>query len=417
MPDTATRWVSPAIRNRSTSTGSRPGGVAVDQSRQQPALLGRQPGRRSPQPAAHPPGQPLPPRRRRRSARAVRGRTSSPTASRRRATARACRRPRTRWPGSTSRHSAAGASTSTSPAVDHRRPSATTADASAATDTRGAPATPVAASTCGSPVTVSSAVTSACCARKCISGDARATATRPANGTSTSATQKPTKPERRCSSVRPTRLARARPDEAEQPEPGARATATTRGPSRPSARCGQQQRQPCCSTAAERRAAYVDAPRRDRRAHTVTRSPQFGERDVADARHLVELVDAGEAAVLRAPVEDLLAEHRPDPGQCLELLERRRVEVDQHRRRRSGTGRRTGRRPAARPGTPDDDLLAVLQRRRQVDRHRVDARPAHRRPPAPRRTPGIRRQAIDARPDDLAGDVHDDRRRCGRRRR
>ena len=62
----------------------------------------------------------------------------------------------------------------------------------------------------------------------------------------------------------------------------------------------------------------------------------------ADAAHLVELGDRAKAAVLRAVVDDALAERGADPVERLELLERRRVERDRCRR----MPRRRHRRPA-----------------------------------------------------------------------
>jgi hypothetical protein len=54
-----------------------------------------------------------------------------------------------------------------------------------------------------------------------------------------------------------------------------------------------------------------------------------GEHGVADPTDLTELVDAREPAVLGAPVEDPLGEHRTDPGQRVELGQGCRVDVDQ----------------------------------------------------------------------------------------
>ena len=79
---------------------------------------------------------------------------------------------------------------------------------------------------------------------------------------------------------------------------------------------------------------------------------QRGEALVADARHLGELLDAPEAAVLLAVVEDPLRDAGADAVERVELLERRGVEVD--RRRRAGRRRpaRRGGRAAAAPPAP-----------------------------------------------------------------
>ncbi len=70
------------------------------------------------------------------------------------------------------------------------------------------------------------------------------------------------------------------------------------------------------------------------------------QRRRSDPGDLVELLDAREAALFRAVVEDALGGDRPDAVECVELLERRRVQVDR-------AGRRRPRRPARRrpPGT------------------------------------------------------------------
>ena len=91
---------------------------------------------------------------------------------------------------------------------------------------------------------------------------------------------------------------------------------------------------------------------------------QGGEALLADAGDLVELVDAPEAAVLLAVVEDLLGGGRADAVERVELLERRGVEVDRRRLRaprpawrgrrvaplwRRAPGRGSGDRPRAWP--------------------------------------------------------------------
>src|SRR4051794_33027858 len=90
---------------------------------------------------------------------------------------------------------------------------------------------------------------------------------------------------------------------------------------------------------------------------------QRGQPLLADPRHLVELVDRAEAAVLRPVVDDLLGRGGPDAIERAELLGGCRVEIDRRGgltgcgglSRQRGPDRPRGRRPAR-----DDDLPAVL---------------------------------------------------------
>ena len=77
--------------------------------------------------------------------------------------------------------------------------------------------------------------------------------------------------------------------------------------------------------------------------------PQRREPHVADPGDLAELLDRPEAAALLAGVEDLLRGDGADPGERVELLERRGVEVE---RLPLGAGARRGRRPRRRPRRP-----------------------------------------------------------------
>ena len=91
-----------------------------------------------------------------------------------------------------------------------------------------------------------------------------------------------------------------------------------------------------------------------------------------------------------APVQDLLGGHRPDTRQGVELLEGRGVEVDQ-RTRRVGRGRAgSGRDPTRLGGPADQDLLAVDQDPRQVERAQVDPAARAARLASARRRPGNR---------------------------
>ena len=98
---------------------------------------------------------------------------------------------------------------------------------------------------------------------------------------------------------------------------------------------------------------------RDRRAPGASRDSPYSQRHllaqrrealVADPGDLAELLDRAEAAALFAEVEDLLRGQRTDPAERVELLERRRVEVERLARRRRG--RRPRSRGAAAPPRP-----------------------------------------------------------------
>ena len=83
----------------------------------------------------------------------------------------------------------------------------------------------------------------------------------------------------------------------------------------------------------------------------------------------------------------MLGGHRPDAGQLVELLDRRRVQVDLAARgRRARAGGRRGRHASL---ERDDHLLAVGQRRREVDEVERRLRP---------RAPSLRDRIVDAAP-------------------
>jgi hypothetical protein len=123
----------------------------------------------------------------------------------------------------------------------------------------------------------------------------------------------------------------------------------------------------------------------------------------ADAAHLVELGHRPEAAVLRSVVDDALPQRRADPVERLELLERRAVERDGRRRRR-GADAGTGRWGRAAPR--HDDLLAVGQARRQVERIQVGP-PAGTGPADGVEHARTRRKPVHPGPPHLAADVDD----------
>ena len=152
-------------------------------------------------------------------------------------------------------------------------------------------------------------------------------------------------------------------------------------------------------------------------AHTLTRGAEVGKAGVADAGDLAQLVHGGEATVSGTPVDDALPQRRPDAGECLELLEGGAVEVE----RSTACGRcRAGGRTSRRrwPDHPaDDDLLAVLERSREVERREVHA--TQRATGRGDRVDDARplREAYDSRVPHLACNIdHDQRRlRAGRR--
>ena len=65
----------------------------------------------------------------------------------------------------------------------------------------------------------------------------------------------------------------------------------------------------------------------------VDERPELLEAGRPDPGHRVQLVHGAEGAVRRPVVDDLLRGHRAHAGQLVELLERRRVEVDLAARR------------------------------------------------------------------------------------
>jgi hypothetical protein len=80
-----------------------------------------------------------------------------------------------------------------------------------------------------------------------------------------------------------------------------------------------------------------------------------------DARDGVEVRERVERTVCLAVVEDLLRRGGTDAGQRVELLERRRVQIERRGRRR-GTSRRRRSAPLR-----HDHLLAVGKRRSEID--------------------------------------------------
>jgi hypothetical protein len=188
VPLTATKCVRPASRNRSASTGSRfavspstsPGNSPRSWSGST-ATASRSAERIRPAARCHHGG--LPSRCGGPCVNSVTDSVPPPRSGRRSPSIR------TRCPGSTSRQGAASPSTSTDPLVDTECARNPTASAEVSTATRGEPATPRAASTLGSAVTVRVAVTDSCRPASNPSGDARACAMRPARGSSTNAMQ------------------------------------------------------------------------------------------------------------------------------------------------------------------------------------------------------------------------------------
>ena len=138
------------------------------------------------------------------------------------------------------------------------------------------------------------------------------------------------------------------------------------------------------ATRATADATHRQPPTRTPTSHPHVRlEPLEGAR--ADARHLAQLVDAGEPAVRGPPVEDAPGHHRSDSGQGVEVAHRRGVEVDDRRR---GAAVGWSSRPAPRPrrATPRPArrrrALAPGSARRCCRRAAARPRPRSRRPPA-----------------------------------
>ena len=102
-----------------------------------------------------------------------------------------------------------------------------------------------------------------------------------------------------------------------------------------------------------------------RNLHVIT---QVGELGLTYPWYIQKIFDRLEETMLLAVGNDALGDHRPDPGQGLELGRGRLVEVDFSVRRCSRGSWSIA------LGPRDHDLLAVGQRSRQVDRLRSGAR-------------------------------------------
>ena len=193
VPLTATRWVSPATRNRSTSTGSRPAVSPSTSPGSRPRSCGgrgaaaaRNRARTVPAARCHHGGWPS-------RAGGRRANSVTPVAPRSDA-GRRLPSTSTRWPGSTVDQPRAGPSTSTGTDTAQRVPPALTRTERVVTATRDTPDSPVPASRCGSASTTSSALTEACRSASSVVGAARACHERAAHGSSTAAMQHPAAP-------------------------------------------------------------------------------------------------------------------------------------------------------------------------------------------------------------------------------
>ena len=96
------------------------------------------------------------------------------------------------------------------------------------------------------------------------------------------------------------------------------------GPNR--VRCGEAERRARPRARAER----SDRETAPSRSHEL---PQLLEPGRADSGNRVEVVDRAEGTVLLAPIDDLLRRHGPHAGQLVQLLDRRRVEMNGPSRR------------------------------------------------------------------------------------
>ena len=223
-------------------------------------------------------------------------------------------------------------------------------------------------------------------------------------------------------SRRSPRVALSRPARRRAPAPGDGQDAGS-APRRASASRRRQPRRPrrrlpsrgACRASAkplararERRRAAGGAASAAHRTHIRTLSFSDSKRFGPMPLICLQVLDGPEAAVLLAPVEDLLGRRRPDALELVELLDRRRVQADGpgHGTRCRGDRFRCGRGTAARHACGHDHLLPVRDLRRQV--HALQVGPCRRAARAPDRRvqPRPRRDPVDARAPHRPGDVH-----------
>ena len=318
-------------------------GVPVDEPGQQPALLARQAGHRAAQGRPHAAGGPLPPRRTPEQVGRPVGEQRDGQRGRVQRRLRACRR---RRPAAPAAHPARSAHR---PGSRRRRPSGVAVpprDSIDATppdlDPGRAPPVPCAASVTGSLSTVTVRVTAACRQACCTRGEARACPMRAARGSSTRAAHAAASATPGAS--RATARERLPADAASTPtatsaHPIPRASDTACGRARqatvashaapvPTARRRSNgSRSPAPSALRRGTSVPITAAPRPPRSHRDQRT-QRRVLDVADTADVVELVGAGEVAVRATPVKDVLRQHRPHPGQRLQLIGRGGVEID-----------------------------------------------------------------------------------------
>ncbi len=205
----------------------------------------------------------------------------------------------------------------------------------------------------------------------------------------------PRRAPRRPRAPRPAGGRRSRPRRAPPARPATAPTRRRRGPRR--ARTARGDACAGATTASHSRAGRPHAVTLSR-SDAIVASPMPG--------HLIELLDVREPAVGLAEVEDLLRRDRPDALQGVELLERRRVEVDRAGGRSRGgclpsVASRHRRRPLR-----HDDLPPVLHLLREVDLRQVRPPPRPAGPPHRVVHPRARAQPVDARPHHRPRDVH-----------
>ena len=160
-----------------------------------------------------------------------------------------------------------------------------------------------------------------------------------------------------------------------EPERRRGALAAAKGPpgrraQRPPARSAPGAAGPARAAALPRAPAPGPRPRRGARRRAPRRYGWRRSRSASIVAGPMPLIWSSSSIEERPPcssriLEDVPRGHGPDALDRVELLERRRTEADRPVRRRRGRGARPGR-PG--PLRRDDDLLAIGELRRQVDR-------------------------------------------------
>jgi RNA polymerase sigma factor (sigma-70 family) len=168
-------------------------------------------------------------------------------------------------------------------------------------------------------------------------------------------------------------------------------------------------REPSLRTARPRARAARTAPGRSWR-HQLAQLLQPGR---ADAGNRIEVVDGAESAVLLPVVDDFLRRHGPDPGKRVQLIERRRVQMNRAAGRAPNTALTCLRGRAGFDDLParNDDLASVRDLSREVDETQVGS-PSGPTGAADRvRDSSAVDEPVEPRPPNCADDVDDEARR------